>query len=189
MPYREVPLVAGQYYHVYNRGHNHEPTFSEQENYAFFLRQWRAYVAPPHVAVVAYVLMPNHYHFVLNAESDDLSRAMRVFGISYAKAINARFQRSGSLFDSRFQARLIERDEYLLHLSRYIHLNPVRAGLVAHAEDWPYSSYCDYVGLRHGTLARQSIVLEQIGGPERYRRFVEEYQPKDRAIVARWLLH
>jgi putative transposase len=188
LPYRSVPLIAGEYYHVYNRGHNHELIFFEEENYAFFLRRWRTYVAPANAVVVCYVLMPNHYHFVLKAQSNELSEAMHSFGMSYAKAINARFHRTGSLFDSRFQAKLIERDEYLLHLSRYIHLNPVRAGLAVHAEEWPYSSYPDYVGLRQGTLARPDIVLGQIGGPEQYRCLVEEYRAGDRAKVAPWLV-
>ena len=189
MPHRDVALVSGQYYHVYDRGHNHETIFFEPENYAFFLRQWIAHVASEHAAVICYVLMPNHYHFVLKAGSDDLSRAMHSFGVSYAKAINARLRRSGSLFDGRFQAKLIAGDAYLLHLSRYIHLNPVRAALTVHAEDWIYSSLPEYVGLRHGSLPQPSIVLSQIGGPDRYRAFVREYQPKDRSAVTTLLFH
>jgi REP element-mobilizing transposase RayT len=101
--------------------------------------------------VITYVLMPNHYHLLIQARTDSLSHAMQLFGISYTKAINKRFQRTGVLLQGAFQAKLVDRDNYLLHLSRYIHLNPVRAGLVQHPEDWNYSSYRDYVGLRNGT--------------------------------------
>jgi REP element-mobilizing transposase RayT len=151
MPRRTVPLIAGRHYHLYNRGHNRAQIFFEPENYTFFLRQLRTYVAAKHAHVITYVLMPNHYHLLIQARTDSLSHAMQLFGISYTKAINKRFQRTGVLLQGAFQAKLVDRDNYLLHLSRYIHLNPVRAGLVQHPEDWNYSSYRDYVGLRNGT--------------------------------------
>jgi REP element-mobilizing transposase RayT len=91
--------------------------------------------------------MPNHYHFLLEISSEDFSIAMQKFSISYVKSINKRYNRTGSLFEGAFQARRIDRNEYLLHLSRYIHLNPVLAGLVRHPEDWVYSSYREYIGL------------------------------------------
>ncbi len=161
MPRRDVPLVAGHYYHLYNRGHNRAPIFFDEENYAFFLRQLRKYVVPTHACVIAYVLMPNHYHLLLQAQTDSLSHAMQLFSISYTKAINKRIQRTGSVFEGVFQAKRVDRDEYLLHLSRYIHLNPVRAELVQQPEEWVYSSYRDYIGLRNGTLPQTEIVLNQ----------------------------
>jgi putative transposase len=76
------------------------------------------------------------------------------------------------LFEGRFQTKWVDRDEYLLHLTRYIHLNPVKAGLVERPEDWAFSSYQDYVGLRRGTLPRSTEVLAQVGGTAAYRQFV-----------------
>ena len=90
MPRRAVPLIAGHYYHVYNRGNNRAPIFFEAESYRFFLWQLREFVVPFHARVIAYALMPNHYHLLIQAQTDALSHAMQLFGISYAKAINKR---------------------------------------------------------------------------------------------------
>jgi REP element-mobilizing transposase RayT len=202
MPRRAVPLVAGCYYHCYNRGHNRGPIFFEPPNFAFFLRQLREYVVPTAARILAYVLMPNHYHLLVHAETDDLSHAMQLFGISYTKAINKRFGRVGSVFQGAFRAKQVDRDDYLLHLSRYIHLNPVRARLVTEPEAWAYSSYCEYVGLRNGTLPEPHFVLQQLAqtsevsetsevwlpaARRRYKAFVEAYRAQDRARVVPFL--
>jgi putative transposase len=88
------------------------------------------------------------------------------------KAINKRYGRVGSLFQGRFQAVRVDRDEYLVHLSRYIHLNPVIAKLVEQPEDWEFSSYREYVGLRAGTLPKTDVVLSQFPSRDVYRQFV-----------------
>src|SRR5574341_1106415 len=152
MPYRKVPFFAGGYYHIYNRGNNQEAIFFERENYTFFLRQVRKYFGREAVDIVAYCLMPNHYHLLVHLKVDDLGSMVQPFALSYTKAINKRFNRVGTLFQGPFKAIWVEREEYLLQLCRYIHLNPVKAGLVARAEDWEFSSYRDYVGLRDDGL-------------------------------------
>ena len=86
--------------------------------------------------------------------------------------MNKRYRRCGSIFQGRFQAILIDNDAYVLNLSRYIHLNPVKAGLVKRPEEWEFSSYSDYVGLRQGTLPKMENLLEQIGSAHAYQRFV-----------------
>ena len=192
MPRREVPLVAGQYYHVYNRGNNRGPIFFERENYAFFISRFRHHVADQHARVLAYVLMPNHYHFLLQPIDEGLSYAMQRFSISYTKAINERFDRVGCLFQGAFQAKLVDEEGYLLHLTRYLHLNPVRARLCMRPEEWEFSSYRDYVGLRAGTLpdlapAERELMRAGIPRQEfaaRYRSFVLGYRPEDRKRVA-----
>lgn len=84
---------------------------------------------------------------------------MMKLSVSYTKAINKRYGRVGSLFQGPFRAVHVDRNEYLLHLSRYIHLNPVTAGLVPQPEEWEFSSYREYIGLRNGTLPEPKIVL------------------------------
>jgi putative transposase len=135
MPRRKTELVAGECYHLHNRGNNRQPVFFERENYAFFLQRWRKYVSPV-CDVIAYCPMPTHYHMLVLVAVDGLSHGMQLFGIAYTKAINVRYLRVGALFQGAFGAKQVDRDEYLLDLSRYIHLNPVMAGLVQHAEDW-----------------------------------------------------
>jgi len=184
MPRRTTPLVPDCYYHIYNRGHNGIDIFYEPENYAFFLRQFSRYVCGEHADVIAYALMPNHYHFFLEVRSFEFSHSMQNFSISYVKAINKRYKRSGTLYQGSFQAKIVAQNRYLLHLSRYIHLNPVSAGLVDQPEDWEYSSYRGYIGLREGTIPQPSIVLNQFqvpgkNGSKHYRSFVEDLQDEN----------
>ena len=112
---------------------------------------------------------------------------MQRFSISYTKAMNKRYDRVGSLFQGQFQAVLVDRNEYLLHLSRYLHLNSVEAGLVKRPEDWEFSSYRDYIGLRQGTLPMPDIILLQFPTPRAYQEFVESYKLTDRDIIAHLL--
>ena len=188
MPYRKVVFHAGEYYHLYNRGNNYQPVFFERENYLYFLRQLREYLLPALIDIVAYCLMPNHYHFLVYLKTDDLAGMMQPFLLSYTKAINKRYQRIGSLFQGRFKGLHVDRHEYLLHLSRYIHLNPVIAGLASKPEDWEYSSYREYAGLRDGTLPRPAPILSQFLSVADYRRFVEAYVEGDEQIIKHLIL-
>ncbi len=140
MPRRNITFAVGEHYHVYNRGNDRQPIFFERDNQRFFLRQLRTYVVD-HADVLAYCLMPNHYHLLVRLTSDGYSSAMHRFGVSYVKAINRRHERVGALFQGRFRAIHVDREEYLVHLSRYIHLNPVVADLVDRPEHWEFSSW------------------------------------------------
>ncbi|MEA5533661.1 REP-associated tyrosine transposase [Crocosphaera sp. XPORK-15E] len=166
MPYRETIFQAGQYYHIYNRGNNRQNIFFERENYLFFLRSLRRYLLAETLDIIAYCLMPNHYHLLVCLKTADLSAAMQAFSLSYTKAMNRRYDRVGSLFQGRFQAILVDRTEYLLNLSRYIHWNPVKAGLVKQPQDWEFSSFHEYVGLRGGTLPKTEDILAILGSED-----------------------
>ncbi len=183
MPYRNIVFRAGEYYHLYNRGNNFQPIFFERENYLFFLRQLHEYLKADTVETVAYCLMPNHYHLLVHLCTDNLSSIMQPFSLSYTKAINKRYARVGSLFQGRFRAVHIDRNEYLLHLTRYIHLNPVTARLVPRPEDWEFSSYLEYIGLRNGRLPHPDIVVSQFPSQNAYRVFVEGYVEDDKRII------
>ncbi|MEB3212797.1 MAG: transposase, partial [Leptolyngbyaceae bacterium] len=115
----------------------------------------------------------NHYHFLVYLRGDTLSEKMGVLSLSYTKAINKRLNRCGSLFQGPFQAIHVEQETYLINLSRYIHLTPVKAGLVEKPEDWEFSSYQEYVEMRRGTLPEFGEVRGQIGTAKEYRAFVE----------------
>ncbi len=172
---------AGHYYHLYNRGVNRQPIFLCNENRGYFLKRLREYCLVELIDIIAYCFMPNHYHLMVYLKTDELSsKIMQPFTISYTKAVNRQQNRTGPLFQGRFKALLIDKDEYLLHLSRYIHLNPVMSGLAGHPAEWVFSSYRDYVGLRHGTFPKPDIVLSRFPSRQMYAKFVESYVKDDK---------
>ncbi|MBE9201903.1 MULTISPECIES: transposase [unclassified Nodularia (in: cyanobacteria)] len=174
MPRRAIPLYTGNFYHVYNRGNNRQNIFFERENYIYFLRLVREHLISKAVDIVAYCLMPNHYHFLVYLRDETLSDAMKSLSLAYTKAINKRFNRSGVLFQGRFQSIHISQTEYLINLSRYIHLNPVKAGLVQQPQEWEFSSYSEYARLRAGTLPKTEYIKMQIEGESAYQQFLAD---------------
>jgi putative transposase len=185
---RKTKIVAGEYYHFYNRGVDRAPIFFCEENWPYFLRRMRTYFTPNAITVVAYCLMPNHYHLLVRANQEDVPRTvMQPFTVSYAKSVNKQQARTGPLFQGPFHARHVDDDAYLTWLSRYIHLNPVAAGLVSKPAGWEYSSYQDYIGLRSGTLPHPEIVLSQFPSRQAYAEFVETPGRQDAGLPERLL--
>lgn len=167
--------TPGHYYHIYNRGVERRLIFFADRNWGFFIQRLRDYFVEGMADIIAYCLMPNHYHLLVYVLCDDFGRAvMQPFSTSYTKAVNQEQQRVGHLFQGRYKGKLVDRDGYLLHLSRYIHRNPVTAGLVTHPADWAFSSYRDYVGLRNGTLPNPEVVRAQLASVAAYAAYVEE---------------
>jgi REP element-mobilizing transposase RayT len=181
MARRKVAFVKGGHYHIYNRGANRQPIFRDDENYRFLLARVKEAAAEWQASVLAYCLMPNHFHFVLRQDGDrPLSGFMQAVFNSYTKAFNKRYQRSGTLFEGPYRALAVTTQEYLLHLCRYVHRNPLDAGLVARLGDWPYSNYSEWVKARQGTVVDRAFVRSRFSTPEAYTRFVVEYTPPDR---------
>jgi REP element-mobilizing transposase RayT len=176
--------MAGQYYHIYNRGVNRQPIFFCEDNWIFFIRLIQKYFQPHLVKILAYCLMPTHYHFLICILTDNFAKkVMQPLGVSFTKAINEQQNRVGPLFQGPFQTAWVGSNAYLLQLSRYIHLNPVHANLVQHPADWMYSSYRDYIGLRNGKIPHKETVMSSFSTPAAYRMFVETSdQPGTRDI-------
>jgi REP element-mobilizing transposase RayT len=176
MPSRKIGFAPGRYYHIYNRGAGRQSIFREDENYLFVLRVFRRVAQECNVAVVAYCLLPNHYHWLGRPDGDTPAGKLpaRGFG-SYSQALNRRDKRTGTLFEGAYKAIEVTSDEYLRHLCRYIHANPVLHGIADAPALWPYSNYLDWIGQRPGTLYDPAFVTEQFGTPARYRSFVEDY--------------
>ena len=173
---RKNHFVNNQYYHIYNRGVNRDLIFFNEENYLYCLRLVRKYLPLHRLSLIVYCLMPNHYHFIIRQESETgISELIRDVFNTYVQAVNKQQHRTGILFQGRFKHIHIEKDEHILHLCRYSHLNPVKAGLVSSPELWPYSNYADWIGIREGTLTGQQFMLDNFGSSKQYRAFVMEY--------------
>jgi putative transposase len=135
--------------------------------------------------IQAYCLMSNHYHLLLETPEGNLPQIMRHLNGAYTTYFNVKRKRSGHLFQGRYKAILVEADSYATELSRYIHLNPIRVGLAAKPEDYPWSSYRSYVGQsRPAEWLKTEFLLSYFGQSRteagiRYRRFVEELQGRD----------
>ena len=177
---RKVIFAPGEYYHIYNRGVEHRPIFLKEENYIFLLRRVKQRCAQFKIAIIAYVLMPNHYHFLVRQEGGKtVSQFVQAVFNSYTKAFNQMYRRSGRLFESPFRAVHVSCEDYLLHLCRYLHRNPLEAGLVNDPAAWPYSNYLEWIGQRDGTLVDRTFVQAYFPTPAEYKRFVLEYEPSN----------
>lgn len=129
-------------HHVIQRGNNRQPIFFAEKDYEVFRDCLREAKRKCQARLYAYVLMTNHVHLLLEPErAGDLGRFMQSVGRRYVRYINDAYDRSGTLWEGRFKSALVSRDSYLITCSRYIELNPVRAGLVAHPRDYQWSSY------------------------------------------------
>lgn len=132
--------------------------------------------------------MPNHFHLILRQDQPNaLSEFMGNLCKSYAKAINNRLHRSGHLFESKYKLRHVDEEMYLLHLSRYIRLNPVAAGMVTSPVQWPFSSYRSYCGLRGQTFVSTKEILSLMKGSENYEEYINGYKKKDMKAIAKYL--
>lgn len=134
---------------------------------------------------IAYCIMPDHYHLLIKilCENLDLSKYINDVENSFTRYFNIKFKRKGPLWESGFKRVKIKTNEQLLHVSRYIHLNPTTSNLVSKPEDWRFSSYHDYINNR--TFLNKIIKEISISNPKTYKKFVEdqkEYQKKLKMI-------
>ena len=133
------------WYHVMNRGRRGEDIFADQKDYDVFLAILQESAQMFGVRIAAYCLMSNHYHLLLQTPSGNLSRVMRHVNGVYTQRYNRRRTIDGQLFRGRYKSILVEEDTYLLELLRYIHRNPVRAGICQAVEDYRWSSHRGYL--------------------------------------------
>lgn len=193
MPYRKIFIATGEIYHVFNRSIAHQQIFPSQRDFQRILEliPFYRYKRPPlrfshfirlsqeqritfintlknnqkkQIQILAFCIMPNHLHFLLKeVENHGIATFMRNLQNSYAKYFNTKNKRTGALFQSMFKAVRIETDEQLLHITRYIHLNPVTSYIIQQINtlsDYSWSSYRDYIGSRKSDI----ISTEQIRG-------------------------
>lgn len=207
MPSRITPLVTSHVYHVYNRGVARQPTFFSKRDYERIMLTFRYYrlYKPPRklsyflelpaperepwllhqekeltklVEIVCFVLMPNHFHMLLRQLVDSgITTCLRNSLNSYTKFINTKYQRPGPLFQGEFKAIRMETDEQLLHVSRYIHLNPLVSSVVREDKlrTYPWSSLPVYLGSATSPYLSPTIVLNQFSPNNRYESFVFDH--------------
>ena len=167
----------GAVYHVTARGNERNKVFFTKADYRKFKEYLREGQTKYGFILHCYVLMTNHYHLLIETPEKNLSRIMHYLNSSYTTYINIKRKRSGHLFQGRYKAILVDRDSYLLELSKYLHLNPVRANMVARPEEYPHSSYSAYIGESDG-LVRTTDLLAMFSkdarvATQKYRIFVE----------------
>lgn len=204
MPTRHAPLVTDYYYHIYNRGVNKRPIFKTQRDYRRFIQLIRFYKTidyplkfskfiklstdqrkeiwiklqndKSHIDIIAYCLMPNHFHFLLKQNSEfGISKFLGNIQNSHARYFNIKTERIGPLFQGQFKAVKIDSEEQLLHVSRYIHLNPFSSAIVAdfiELENYEWSSLKEYTNQVQFELCSKDIILNSFKNYETYKKFV-----------------
>lgn len=142
MPRRARIALPGVPLHIIQRGNNRQACFFSDDDYRFYLDQLSRCAQRAHCAIHAYMLMTNHVHLLLTPqEAESAGLLMKLLGQRYVQHVNRCYRRSGTLWEGRFRSCIVQDDAYLLGCLRYIELNPVRAGMVAHPADYPWSSY------------------------------------------------
>lgn len=203
MPLRKTPIVPGEIYHVFNRSIAKQPIFINQKDYQRAINVLNYYIYerprlrfshfnrlsteekykflgelksnPKILEIFAYCIMPNHVHFLLKGiKENSIQIFMGNFQHSYSKYFNIKYKRSGSLFQSRFKAVRIETDEQLIHVSRYIHLNPTSSFLIKPEllSEYNWSSFKDYMNGKVDGVVQTTMILKLIGDREKYKNFV-----------------
>lgn len=187
MPQRNVIKIDApdQYYHVYSRGANKQPIFRDDADYRFFMSlfsrslsiepQASRLTRYPHLRgeleLIAFCLMPNHVHLLIyQRQAGSMQQLMRSMMTSYSMYFNRKYARTGPLFESRYKASRIDHEAYLLHISRYIHLNP------RSYKRYPYSSFRTYIGGSMPEWLEPQRALELFGTPQAYENFVADYE-------------
>ena len=212
MPYRKIILADNEIYHVVNRSVAQVPIFEGVRDYQRalevidFYRHVKPFLSFSHykrlpkeekerfyenlkkkkhlVEILTFCLMPNHFHFLLRQNKDGgISTFMRTLQNSYARYFNTKNKRVGALFQSMFKAVRIETDEQLIHVSRYIHLNPVSAYLIEinDLEDYPWSSFPAYLEKSKKLFINPNSILSHFKSKNAYKKFVSDqadYQRK-----------
>jgi REP element-mobilizing transposase RayT len=170
----------GAVYHVTSRGNERKAIFKSRRDRERFIEYLQSATERYGAAIYCYCLMDNHYHLLMETPEGNLSQIMQHINGSYTTYFNVKRKRAGHLFQGRYNAILVEADSYALELSRYIHLNPVRAGTATHPEEHSWSSYVHYIdGRNQPNWLQTSPILDYLGPNKadtqrRYQEFVQD---------------
>jgi len=167
------------FYHVIYRGNNQQKIYLDREDYRIFLKILKETKGKYFLRIHGYVLMKNHVHQLIETPKGNLSAAMQSLLTRYVRYFNKRHKKTGHLFQGRYKAILCQKENYLLELVRYIHLNPVRANAVKRPEDWEWSGYRAYLGLIKDVIVDTEDILSYFGDTlliarRRFAEFISE---------------
>lgn len=170
---------TGALYHVIVRGNQRQKVFLADDDHRQYIERLKFYQKRHAFALYAYVLMPNHVHLLIEQGETPLSKAMQGIQQSYTNYYNRKYGKSGHLFQGRYKAILCDRDAYLLELIRYIHLNPVRAGMVEQPHKYPWSSHHSYLSGKASDILSINLPLSLLRQDGRisiseYRKFIAD---------------
>ncbi len=190
---KKEPIIYGNYYHIYNRGNNRMDIFLESDNYYYFLRLYAKYIEPI-AETYAWCLLKNHFHLLVRIKDKseinnielrystiekpkiiDPSRQFSHLFNAYTQAINKRYDRTGSLFETTFERKLVSSEKYFQQLVFYIHNNPVHHGLVKQISLYPWSSYKTILSSSPTKLMRNEV-LEIFGDMENFAYYHNQQQ-------------
>lgn len=220
---RVKTYIENGYYHVYNRGVEKRDIFLDDQDYRVFLHFLKFYLSPPpakfahplseitnfkptrirdfsslnqEVELLAYCLMPNHFHFLLYQKTlSGMTKLLRRLLTNYAMYFNRKHERNGYLFQGNYKAVLVLEEPYLLHLSRYIHLNPAELTGTDPVK-WLYSSYLYYLGTKRATWINPEPILSFFKTAQRislkdlfsYQSFIEDFQEDSKEILGNLII-
>lgn len=171
MPRIARGLSGGSIYHVLNRGNFKQQVFHKKLDYQAFIKLIGEALSRYEVALLAYCIMPNHFHMVLKpGQGDELSKFMHWLMTSHVRRYHRHYDSTGHVWQGRYKSFIIQADDHLLTVLRYVEGNPVRAGLVKSARDWPWSSHGERLGLVSDSLISETPVKL----PEEWGSFVDE---------------
>ena len=214
MPARRTPFCENSYYHVYNRGVEKRKIFLDENDYKSFIGILRSYLSFPvkrekdilqgralrisdhrlyqEIKLLSYCLMPNHFHLLVKQNTKDaVTKLMRRVLTAYSMYFNEKYERVGGLFQGRFKAKEVETDEYLLHLSRYIHRNPLESGIVkvGDLQNYPWSTYTVYLGKNEIEFVKSNLILDYFNKSDSsdYQKFVE-FEQRSAGLPKEFLL-
>jgi REP element-mobilizing transposase RayT len=175
------------FYHITARGNQREKIFYSDQDKEVFLKRLKEMLIKYAMTCHAYCLMDHHYHLFIKTKKPNLSQGIHYLNSAYTNWFRNKHQIIGPLFQGRFKSILVDADNYALVLSAYIHLNPLRAGIVKQLEDYPWSSYLDYLNLRKSNISDPSFVLNLIDSNtlkaiKKYRNYLTENQDMENPL-------
>jgi putative transposase len=183
MPRKARILCDEGYYHVFSRGNDKKIIYRHHEDYEKFLKIVLKYLEAFQISILHYCLMPNHFHFLLQAhQSKDMPLFMKAVLQVYACFFRIKYKTAGFVFQNRYKSKLIDKEAYLLECARYIERNPLRACLCQTADQYPWSSFSHYAkGTKDAIIGKQNPCYLALSKLEAKRQhFYHEYVEEER---------